>query len=97
MSRAIRLRPLARTDLQGIWRFTLDQWGAEQAETYAGAIDNEFRKLADNPRLGSDQSSLHPGLRKSTVGSHCIYYLFDDHMIDVVRILHNRRDVAAAL
>lgn len=97
MSRSIRLHPKARADLQGIWRYMSEHWGVEQADTYNGEIEAALLRVAENPALGAPRNYLHQGLRKAAVRSHCIYYLFDKEIVNVVRILHNRMDVGAAL
>jgi toxin ParE1/3/4 len=53
---------------------------------------SRFGAVADNPGLGSDCSELYPGLRRIKCGSHLIYYLTSGDVLDVVRILHARRD-----
>lgn len=81
----------------GIWRYTAEKWGAIQADHYVSRIDTELANLANHPSRGTDRSDLHQGLRKATAGSHHVYYLFDDAIIDVVRILHPAMDAGAAI
>lgn len=53
--------------------------------------------IAENPNLGSDCADLYPDLRRAKSGSHLIYYLATDAMLDVVRVLHERRDANSLL
>ena len=80
-----------------IWLYSAGRWGVDRANAYASKINAEIANLARHPLHGSDRSDLHDGLRKAISGSHHIYYLFDDTMIDVVRILHQRQDAPTAL
>jgi toxin ParE1/3/4 len=92
LSRTISLRPEARRDIAAIWTYTEEHWGETQADGYADETERKFNAVADNPGLGSDCSELYPGLRRIKCGSHLIYYLTSGQVLDVVRILHARRD-----
>jgi toxin ParE1/3/4 len=94
---AIRFRPLARSDLDEIWDFTADRWGIEQADIYLARIRLMVERLADLAPLSSEVHHLYPGLRKAREGSHLIYFLADDHQLEVVRILHERQDTESLL
>ncbi len=48
-----RLSPLARTDLEDIWRYTFENWSLEQADRYHGAIMTAIGALADGSISGS--------------------------------------------
>lgn len=96
MSRSIRLHPKARADLQGIWRYTSEHWGAEQADSYNGEIEAALLKVAENPALGSPREHVRAGLRKVTVATHAIYYFHDSKIVRVSRILHGSMDADAA-
>lgn len=38
----VRYKPLAKIDLEDIWKFTLEKWSVEQAEFYVREIYNEI-------------------------------------------------------
>jgi toxin ParE1/3/4 len=92
LRRTVSLRPEARRDLAEIWTYTERHWGEAQANGYADELVLKIDAVADNPGLGSDSSELYPGLRRVKFRSHLIYYLTTDALLDVVRILHVRRD-----
>lgn len=92
MKRRVGFRPEARRDLAEIWTYTAEQWDAEQAERYTKHLRERLTAVARNPHLGSDCGEIYPELRRIKCGSHLIYYLADEDMLDVVRILHQRRD-----
>lgn len=87
------LRPKAIADLEGIWEYTVDTWGEEQAERYVRLINESFREIADNPSLGRPCDAIRNGYRKRGVSRHVIFYRTIDGGVDVVRILHERMDV----
>ena len=87
------LRPKAIADLEGIWDYTVETWGEEQAERYLRLIDQSFRKVADNPGLGRPCDAIRKAYWKYSVGRHVIFYQTVDAGVVVVRILHDRMDV----
>jgi len=52
-----RLSPAAERDLEGIWKYTRQEWGLEQAERYTDLLSAAFQVLAEHcecwPTLGS--------------------------------------------
>jgi toxin ParE1/3/4 len=94
MKRAIELRPGAQGDIDDIWEYSVAQWNADQADRYVRDLKMALELIAANPFLGSNSDGIYPGLRKLSVGSHSIYYLHEDHLIDVVRVLHQRMDAS---
>jgi toxin ParE1/3/4 len=92
------LSPAAQGDLSEIWDYTTRNWGAEQADRYILGIRGACSALAEGRRRGRAIDDIRPGYRKLTVRSHFLFYrITDAGMIDVVRILHQRMDVAAHL
>ena len=47
-----RITPRAAQDLKTIGRYTLKNWGKEQRNSYARALDRRFAWLAENPLMG---------------------------------------------
>jgi len=45
------VRPRARRDLKDIWRYTVQQWGAAQADQYLYDLDREIQGLLKFPEL----------------------------------------------
>ena len=48
-----RLAPEAKLDLEAIWRYTLEEWGLEQANRYTDELTDIFAQLAVGPQLGN--------------------------------------------
>ena len=92
------LSPAAQADLGHIWDYTARNWGQDQAARYILGIRDAFRALVDGRRQGRSIDDIRPGYRKLAVGSHVLFYrIADAGLIDVVRILHQRMDVASHL
>lgn len=92
------LSPAAQADLSEIWDYTAENWGTEQANRYILAVRDACASLADGRRRGRAIDDIRPGYRKLAVLSHFLFYrVADTGLIDVVRILHQRMDVAARL
>jgi toxin ParE1/3/4 len=90
---SVRLTPLARADLDGIWDYTVSNWGVGQAERYVRVIDAVCRDLAAGRVAGRRADVVRPGLLRCAAGSHVVFYRLSEGGIDVIRILHRRMDV----
>jgi toxin ParE1/3/4 len=66
--------PLATRDIDGIWDYTADRWGVDQAEQYVGEIRDACNALLQNPDIGQDAVTVRTGYRKYRSGS---YFIFD--------------------
>jgi toxin ParE1/3/4 len=87
-----RLAPAAERDLEEIWRYGRDQWGADQADRYADQLIGAFEALARSPHTAPACDHIRRGYRRHMVGRHVIYLRLSDQGIVVVRILHDRMD-----
>ena len=95
-ARPYRLSPLAETDLENIWLYTLENWSPEQADRYQGQIAAAIEALAAGVKNGRPVT-VREGYFKYPVGSHFVFYRQSDSSLDVIRILHQRMDVEAHL
>ncbi|HEY0623845.1 type II toxin-antitoxin system RelE/ParE family toxin [Sphingomonas sp.] len=96
MKRRIDIRPQTQSDLREIGDYSDAHWGRIQAKLYLDAIADTIDQIAAMPLAGSDQANVSPGLRKWRSGSHNIYYRTRDDAVLIVRIMHERMDVASA-
>ena len=85
-------RPLAYSDLAEIWSFIADD-SESAADRFLGVLDQKFRLLATQPRLGRLRHELMPALRSLPVGRDVIFYLPIADGIELLRILHGARDI----
>ncbi|NDY96767.1 type II toxin-antitoxin system RelE/ParE family toxin [Wenzhouxiangella limi] len=87
-----RLSPAARNDLNGIFDYTAQRWGLEQAVQYTQALEKACASLAEAPGTAQDCSHIRPGYLRGPSGRHFIYFRTEDYGIAVIRILHQRMD-----
>jgi toxin ParE1/3/4 len=87
-----RLTPAALSSLAAIGRYTEQQWGRTQRNTYLRALDACFSRLAASPALGCARDELQPGLRSHLQGSHVIFYFVRGKDVVIVDVLHARMD-----
>ena len=95
--RDVELRPKARADLDGIWNYSVQTWGVEQAERYIRAINTTFETLAEKPELGRLYKDVYENLRVYPSGSHLIFYFASEKSIDIVCVLHKSTDIQSHL
>jgi len=79
-----------RADLIGIWRYSAQRWGDDQAERYIRGIWHTFERIAENPRRGR---SCGAGHFKMLVGAHAVIFRVLDDGIGIVRVLHQAMDI----
>lgn len=87
-----RLAPAAERDLEGIWLYTLEEWGIDQAHRYTDELVAAFDQLAENPQRGKSCDHIREGYRYSLTGRHVIYFQTTDYGIAVIRVLHARME-----
>jgi len=92
-----RLRPRAQRDLDGIFDYTVAQWGLSQALRYTDLIENACADLAKAPQRGQSCANIRPGYRRCSVEQHVIYFRPTRYGIAIVRILHQRMDATRNL
>jgi toxin ParE1/3/4 len=97
MSDRYALRELARSDLEAIWVYTIEQWGVDQAERYLQGLFDCLEELAANPRLGRERDDLKAGYRSFPQGRHVVFYVIASAGIEVIGIVHQSADVDAHL
>lgn len=88
------LSPEAQSDLADILLYTVQQWGEEQLERYATALDRSLQLIADNPAIGRARPELFDGCRSFRVREHIVYYALRDETVFVFRVLHGRMDAS---
>ncbi len=98
MTRRILIKPLAAQDLNDIFDY-IAIGNPDAALRFFDATRQTIAKLAQTPGLGSFYRVNNPrltGLRKWGVKGfekYLIFYMFDDEILEVVRILSAKRDL----
>lgn len=93
-----RLSPAAQADLDGIWDYSTQQWGEEQAVRYIYAIRDRLEGLASGLIPPRSALEIRAGYFKCAAGVHMIYFVRSANgKLDVIRILHQSMDATARL
>ena len=96
MARGWRWRPLAQADATEIWT-----WIAADSPNAATEMLERFedvaRMLAQYPEAGVERSNLADGLRSFTVSGYTLFYRPARSGIEIVRVIHGRRDITPHL
>jgi toxin ParE1/3/4 len=90
-----RLSALAEKDLEDIWSYVAEDASLETADRLLDAIFDRFELLVEQPRMGRNRPEFGEGVRSIVVESHVIYYRQEQNLL-IARVLHGRRDQAAA-
>ena len=90
-----RLSVLAEQDLEEIWSYVAEAASPATADRLIDAIIDRFELLLEQPRMGRLRPEFGAGVRSFTVENHVIYYRHDEDVV-IARVLHGRRDQAAA-
>ncbi len=101
----VHLGATAQEDYQDILQWTVDQFGLDQARTYADTLSMALEDLCAGPEIlgvrergeiGQNIYTLHVA-RKGRKGRHFVMFRVghtqEGHVIDVLRILHDSMDL----
>lgn len=83
----------AEGDLVDIYDRSFDDWGEVQASKYLDGIYATLLSLSRRPLSGRARPEIGQDIRGRLYGSHIIFYMARSGGIDVVRILHQARDI----
>lgn len=90
--KALAFSPAAEADIDGIWDYSAENWGPDQADRYTDEIRDACNALASGRKRGR-AVDVRPGYLKLTTGSHMIYFRDNGDRLEIMRILHNKQDV----
>ena len=76
--------------MEAVWRYSLNQWGAQLTDRYIDNLTEAFASLAIRPKAGTACDTIRRGYRRYPVIRHVVYYRATDYGIEIVRILHDR-------
>jgi toxin ParE1/3/4 len=95
MSIQIRFSESAKQDLRDIWRGLAEYSGLSFADSTLAKIESKFRLLVEFPESGRVRDELLAGLRSYPAGNFVIFYRIIATTVEVVRVIHGRRDIDA--
>lgn len=82
----------ADADIDGIFDYTAERWGFEQAISYTAGIQGVLTLLTERPRLGRPRQEFAAGLRSIRYERHSIYYRTKPYLIEVLAVVHDAQD-----
>ncbi len=87
--RSLVLSAEARQDIKSIGRYTAEQWGKDQANKYIEKIMEQIKAIQEMPAIGTDRlQEFGKPFFSFLVGSHVIYYMYDERQVSIIGILH---------
>jgi len=102
----VRLTHQAELDLLDIAQWTIENFGAKQADYYIDTISRAIVALSDGPaivgtktrnELGLGIGTLHAGRYGRKARHFVIFRVVENQMLDVLRVLHDSMDLARHL
>lgn len=82
----------AENDLVEIAEYTETQWGIKQQDKYKKELEDRIFYLVENPTHGKKRDEIKSGYLSYSEGKHHIFYFFDEKIITIIGILHERMD-----
>lgn len=86
------ITPQAQADLEEAWLYVANG-GEALADQFLDKIHQLCRQLARFPGIGRDRSNLAANLRSFAVKPFVIFFRPADDTVEIIRILHGRRDI----
>lgn len=83
-----RLSRTAESDIEEIYRYTVETFGHVQAALYLGGLESVFELLCEHPDIGTKFDDTR---RRYVFKSHVVYYRQTEDHIVIVTIRHSSR------
>ena len=90
-----QLSELAKIDIDDTRAYTIETWGRDQWLRYYRRLINGFERIAAAPAAGRDRSGFLPGMQSVAVERHVVFYRANGPDVVILRVVHQRRDLAA--
>ncbi len=91
--KSIEFSPLAETDLEKIWLYTVDQWSLHQANMYLNKLQTIVENIAGEKIFGRAVDYIRKGYFYYKMDRHLIFYKVSKTSIIIIRILHEKMDL----
>jgi toxin ParE1/3/4 len=89
--------PKSKKDLREVWRYYERVASPEIADKLLREISDTGQRLADEALMWRAHDEILPGLRSILVHPYTVFYRINDSAVEIVRVLHERRDIARIL
>ena len=88
----LSVTPKAESDLIGIWVYTCEELGVDQADKYLDQLEAGMQQLINHPSLGANYAHVLSGYRRLQVEHHAVFYQVLESEMLIVRVLHEDMD-----
>ena len=82
----------AQEDLREIEEY-IGNDNPKAALDFVQRLTERFHELTNAPGIGRKRDDWAPGMRSSRVGDHLIFYRVRGETLEIVHVLHGRRDL----
>ena len=89
--------PLALSDVHDLGDYLVQFMSVAKAELIVDGILCAGDSLGEFPKMSRLRNDLHRGLRLLTVRPYVVCYVIQNKSVRIIRVLHGKRDIAAAL
>jgi toxin ParE1/3/4 len=96
-STRVLLTQRALSDLSGIERYSVEQWGRRTAERYLAGIEGALDRLRDNPDILRQEPEFSTGLYFYRINKHLLICDVRSGTVTVLTVMHTSMDVPARL
>jgi toxin ParE1/3/4 len=86
--------PSTKTDLRNIWHYFADVASADVADRLLQDIVQASERVRQRPLTGRTRDEIMPGLRSVLVHPYALFYRLKSDAVEVVRVVHQRRNFA---
>lgn len=88
----------AEADLREIARYTIRQWGEQQAMRYANTLEEAFQSISNGDVISRIFSKRYPQVRVTRCEHHYVFYLHPNGKNPcIIDVLHERMDMLTRL
>jgi toxin ParE1/3/4 len=92
-----QLSKKAEQDLKEIYQYGYRQHGERQADRYIYKLEKAFYFLAENPLICPERVEFVPPVRIHHHDKHLLVYIYENNIILIIRLLHERMDIKSRL
>jgi len=86
----------ARAELDAIWKYVaVASHSSAVADRLIEDITRHFYLIARQPGMGRQRNELRPGYRSFAVGQYLILYRAVEKRVEIMHVLHGKRDLDA--
>lgn len=90
----VEMSTAAELDLAEIWTHIAKN-NRPAANRVLDLIESRFQSIAQFPQIGSARPDIAEDLRCCWVGNYGVFYRVKPASVEIVRVLHGARDIAA--